>query len=100
MGSGVVGFNLAGKKAIFNDLNPHLINFYNAIKNKKINTLLVRKFLEAEEKKLSTKGQDYYYKVRERFNQYFDPLDFLFLNRSGFIGYIIKNPKFFYESYL
>ena len=58
MGSGVVGFNLAGKKAIFNDLNPHLINFYNAIKNKKIDALLVRKFLEGEGKKLSIKDKN------------------------------------------
>ena len=31
MGSGVVGFNIQPKKAIFADTNPHLINFYNDI---------------------------------------------------------------------
>ena len=97
MGSGVVGFNLANKKTIFNDLNPHLINFYNALKNKKINTLRVRKFLETAGEKLSQKGQEYYYTVRERFNKYFDPLDFLFLNRSGFNGLICFNSKFKYN---
>ena len=33
MGSGVVGFNLAPKEAIFSDSNPHIINFYEAIKD-------------------------------------------------------------------
>lgn len=32
MGSGVVGFNLAPKRAIFSDTNIHLIDFYRAIK--------------------------------------------------------------------
>ncbi len=31
MGSGVVGFNLAPKKATFADTNPHLIAFYQQI---------------------------------------------------------------------
>ena len=31
MGSGVVGFNLAPKRAIFSDNNPHIIAFYQAI---------------------------------------------------------------------
>ncbi|MCP4130391.1 MAG: DNA adenine methylase, partial [bacterium] len=28
MGSGVVGFNSGAKKALFSDINPHIINFY------------------------------------------------------------------------
>ena len=32
MGSGVVGFNMRPSRAIFADVNPHIINFYNAIK--------------------------------------------------------------------
>lgn len=97
MGSGIVGFNLAGKKAIFNDINPHLVNFYNAIKKKEISSIIVRKFLESEGKKLSSKGQEYYYQVRERFNENFDPLDFLFLNRCGFNGLIRFNKKLKYN---
>ena len=31
MGSGVVGFNVRPHRAIFNDINPHIINLYNAI---------------------------------------------------------------------
>ena len=37
MGTGVVAFNIRPKKALLCDSNPHLINFYNAIKNKEIN---------------------------------------------------------------
>ncbi|MBR0204582.1 MAG: DNA adenine methylase, partial [Synergistaceae bacterium] len=32
MGSGVVGFNVRPERAVFADINPHIINFYNAIK--------------------------------------------------------------------
>ncbi len=31
MGSGVVGFNARPKRAVFGDLNPHIINFYRAL---------------------------------------------------------------------
>ena len=48
MGSGVVGFNMQPRKAIFADTNPHLINFYNDIKNGKINEVIVKEFLISE----------------------------------------------------
>ena len=32
MGSGVVGFNVEPERAVFADVNPHIINFYNRIK--------------------------------------------------------------------
>ena len=37
MGSGVVGFNIAPKNAIFSDTNPHIINFYTQIQNYRYN---------------------------------------------------------------
>ena len=52
MGTGVVAFNIRPKKALLCDTNPHLINFYNAIKNKKITSSVVRKFLTKEGEKL------------------------------------------------
>lgn len=91
MGSGVVGFNVATKNAIFADLNPHLIQFYNAIKSNTINAKIARRFLEYEGEKLRKGDADYYYEVRERFNLHHDPLDFLFLNRSCFNGMIRFN---------
>ena len=84
MGSGVVGFNIMPHDAVFADSNPHLINFYNAIAQGKIDGLKVRQFLEEQGEKLSRLGQNYYYEVRERFNKTHEPLDFLFLNRCCF----------------
>lgn len=94
MGSGVVGFNAKPAKAVFSDSNPHIIHFYNAIKNKEINHLIVKQFLQEQGKILSEKGQDFYNEVRERFNATHQPLDFLFLNRSCFNGMIRFNRKF------
>jgi DNA adenine methylase len=93
MGSGVVGFNIRPKRAVFADKNPHIINFYNAIKRKEITSKKVEMFLKIEGEKLLKKGEEYYYEVRDRFNKYQDPLDFLFLNRSCFNGIIRFNSK-------
>jgi len=68
MGSGVVGFNIAQKKALFADSNPHIIDFYNLLKDNKINSVIVKNFLYQEGKILSEKGQKHYNYVRERFN--------------------------------
>ena len=93
VGSGVVGFNMKPKKAIFCDNNPHIINFYNEIKSGKINPVIIRQFLKSEGQKLSENGQDYYYEVRKRFNKQHNPLDFLFLNRACFNGVIRFNSN-------
>lgn len=94
MGSGVVGFNLAPKNAIFSDTNPHIIKFYNEIKSGKITGDIARKFLEPEGAKLNVGGAEYYYEVRERFNKKHESLDFLFLNRSCFNGMIRFNKNY------
>lgn len=94
MGSGVVGFNIAKKNAVFADSNPHIINFYNLLKEKKLSSASVKKFLYEEGEKLSQKGQEYYNFVRERFNNEQHPIDFLFLNRSCFNGMIRFNRDF------
>ena len=93
MGSGVVGFNVKPRRALFADSNPHLINFYNALKDGKISSGTVRDFLTKQGKLLSERGEIFYYEVRERFNRFHDPLDFLFLNRSCFNGVIRFNGK-------
>ena len=94
MGSGVVGFNVAPYRAVFADTNPHIIEFYNQIKTGTINPFIIRDFLEREGKLLEEKDDLYYYEVRDRFNKYHSPLDFLFLNRSCFNGMIRFNKKF------
>ena len=94
MGSGVVGFNVARSRAVFADINPHIIEFYNQIKSGKITEYSVRLFLEEEGHRLAEKGAEFYYAVRDRFNDRHDPLDFLFLNRSCFNGLMRFNKNF------
>lgn len=91
MGSGVVGFNLKPRRALFCDTNPHLISFYQGINRSTITPIVVREFLESEGAQLAKHGADYYYEVRKRFNREKSPLDFLFLNRSCFNGLIRFN---------
>ena len=93
MGSGVVGFNIRPECAVFADLNPHIINFYNALKFNKINSDLIGSFLEEHGRLLKNYGEKYYYSVRDRFNKFHSPLDFLFLNRSCFNGMIRFNKR-------
>ena len=93
MGTGVVGFNIAPKHALMCDTNPHLINFYQAIKDGEITPKAVRKYLNDEGAILLEKGDEHYYAIRERFNEKHQPLDFLFINRSGFNGMIRFNRK-------
>ena len=97
MGSGVVGFNIEPECAVFADTNPHIIAFYNQIKDGTITHNSARFFLESEGKKLEAGGADYYYTVRERFNREHDPMDFLFLNRSCFNGMIRFNKNYDYN---
>jgi len=93
MGSCVVGLNIAPHRAIFADLNPHIVNFYNKLKNKQITSGIVGEYLAENGNLLAVKGKEHYYSIRERFNTKFDPLDFLFLNRSCFNGMIRFNSK-------
>ena len=93
MGSGVVGMNVRPAKALFADLNPHIIAFYDAIKAKIVTPESSRTFLEHEGRLLREKGEIYYYTVRDRFNREGSPFDFLFLSRSCFNGMIRFNKK-------
>lgn len=93
MGSGVVGFNVAPKTAIFSDINPYIIQFYNDLKSNTINAHMARQFLEGEAPKLANGDVEYYYEVRDRFNKEHNSLDFLFLNRACFNGVMRFNKK-------
>ncbi|MCS7190000.1 MAG: Dam family site-specific DNA-(adenine-N6)-methyltransferase [Fimbriimonadales bacterium] len=91
LGSGVVAFNLAPRRAILADANPHIINFYRAIQTGELTPARVRSYLSIEGERLAREGEEYYYHVRARFNREGNPLDFLFLNRAGFNGLIRFN---------
>jgi DNA adenine methylase len=93
LGSGVVLFNVQPERALVNDINPHVIRLYQMVYNGKLSAEEVRSYLLSEGEKLSCKGEDYYYLVRERFNKTGDPLDFIFLNRACFNGLIRFNNK-------
>jgi DNA adenine methylase len=93
LGSGVVLFNVVPQQALVADTNEHIITFYRAVQNQTITPYNLRAFLEREGSRLKEQGDDYYYAVRERFNQQHDPLDFLFLNRACFNGMMRFNSK-------
>ena len=93
LGSGVVAFNLAPERALLADTNHHIINLYQAIQRGELDGGKVREFLVTEGKQLARGGADYYYEVRERFNEKGASLDFLFLNRSCFNGVMRFNRK-------
>lgn len=89
LGTGVVAFNSGYKKAILNDTNPHIINFYKGIQQGTITAPLMRQYLETEGELLSNaadNGYEHYRKIRDRFNKDFSPFDFIFLSRAGFNG--------------
>jgi DNA adenine methylase len=85
-GSGVVALNLQPKRALLCDSNIHIIQFYKDIQSGRLTSLGVREFLSEHGAKLLAIGEDYFYEVRERFNNSPNSLDFLFLNRSCFNG--------------
>ncbi|HEY9908887.1 MAG TPA: Dam family site-specific DNA-(adenine-N6)-methyltransferase [Thermosynechococcaceae cyanobacterium] len=93
LGSGVVAFNLAPDRALLADTNCHIIHFYQAIQRKEIQSSLVREFLQDQGNKLGKVGAEYYYEVRDRFNQFSSSLDFLFLNRACFNGVMRFNRR-------
>jgi len=93
LGSGVVAFNLQPERALLADSNQHIVRFYQAIQQGQIDREVVREFLTQEGQRLVQEGTDYYYEVRDRFNQTGSPLDFLFLNRACFNGLMRFNRR-------
>lgn len=93
MGTGAVAFNVAPRRAILCDTNPHLVNFYSGMASGEITPEVVKEYLTREGEILLSKGEDHYYFVRDRFNSEHSPLDFLFVNRAGFNGMIRFNRK-------
>lgn len=96
-GTGVVGFNSPMRgRHIVGDTNPHIINFYNGVKNGDITPYSMREYLEREGRLLKEseeEGYAHFRKVRERFNHEYSPYDFIFLSRAGFNGMMRFNRK-------
>ncbi len=93
LGSAVVPINIMPERALLGDTNPHLVRFYKAIQRETVTAATVNAFLEQEGAHLLNDGQVHYYRVRERFNEFGDPHDFLFLNRACFNGLMRFNAK-------
>jgi DNA adenine methylase len=85
-GSCVVPLNVQPKRALLSDSNIHIIRLYQEIQQGKLTPAIAKSFLTDEGEKLRRGGEDYYYAVRQRFNDSPNSLDFLFLNRSCFNG--------------
>lgn len=115
LGTGVVAFNSEYRRALLNDANPHIIRFYKGIQSGEITPNSVRDYLVREGKLLRTaenNGYAHYLLVRERFNSFFSPFDFLFLSRAGFNGMMrfggkgnwnipfCKKPERFSQAYI
>lgn len=88
LGSGVVAFNCPNriKRVIVNDINPHIIKFYKGVADGIITPDAIRTTFTDYGINLSRDGVNYYNKIKDRFNQTFDTMDFLFLTRTGFNG--------------
>ncbi len=95
-GTCVVALNAQYEAAIINDINPHIIAFYASLQDRTITPEVVREYLVEEGKLLSQaeeNGYEHFRKVKNRFNEQKNPLDFLFLSRAGFNGMIRFNRK-------
>lgn len=92
-GSCVVALNMKPSKAILSDTNIHIITLYKSIQEGNITPDIVRAFLEKEGVALSENGAEHYYRIRARFNEFHESLDFLFLNRSCFNGVMRFNRQ-------
>lgn len=96
LGTGVVAFNSGFERALLSDTNPHVIRFYQQIKDGAIRPSLVREYLENEGQALrfaENGGYVHFTKVKDRFNSTHEPFDFLFLSRAGFNGMMRFNRK-------
>jgi DNA adenine methylase len=66
---------------------------YQQIQNGTIDEVIVKEYLKNANEYLKKGGQDYYLEIRKQFNEWGNPLDFLFLNRSCFNGVMRFNSK-------
>lgn len=96
LGTGVVALNMGFNKAILNDTNPHIIKLYQQIQENKITASKVKAYLEKEGELLRNANEDGYEHfrlIKDRFNQEFSSLDFIFLSRAGFNGMMRFNKQ-------
>lgn len=97
LGSGIVFINALYhgkfKKAIINDINPHIIRLYEDIINKRINPRELKKSLIQKAKRLRKGDHDYYYELRDQFNEEPSSELLIFLNLTCFQNLMRFNKK-------
>lgn len=96
LGTGVVALNQKSSNVLANDSNPHIIRFYEDVKDRTVTPQIVREFLVDEGERLRSSASDrcsHYYRIRDRFNAEPNSLDFLFLSRAGFNGMMRFNKN-------
>ena len=113
-GGGALFFHLEPKKAIINDINSKLMDFYLGVKNDfdslqkelkevgKIYKVNRKKFEELKkltpEKRVKDENETLYYQIREMFNdlsekKYSEALLYFFINKTAYSGMIRYNAK-------
>ena len=90
VGGGSILYTINPKKSICGDICKPLINLWLEIKN---NPVMVVKEYRERWLEFQKKGSDYFYEVRNNFNQTKSPYDFLFLSRTCTNGLIRFNKK-------
>lgn len=114
LGGGAVFFHIEPQKAIINDINTPLINFYKGVRDnynclrKELDNIEAtytenRETYEALKKltpneRIKDKNEDLYYQIRNQFNnltekQYSDALLYYFINKTAYSGMIRYNAK-------
>lgn len=87
LGSGVVLFNINPNKALVADTNKHIISFYRELQEGHIDEKIVKDYLEENGASLFKYGKEFFYEIRDKFNQNDgDSLKLLFLNRCCYNG--------------
>ena len=93
LGSGVVGLNMNARFAHVNDINPHVIKLFTMMNEKSYFLDGMEATLKTHDEMLSRYGEEYYYEIREHFNENFNPNNLLFLNHTCFNGVMRFNQK-------
>jgi DNA adenine methylase len=93
LGSASVVLNIQPKKAILNDNNPHIIQFYRDIQQNKFTLLALKQYLLDCKQVLEKKGSDFYYEIRDQFNTSPSSFGLLFLNLTCWRNLMRFNAK-------